>query len=183
LTGRIHHFLKSIGLHSRKADIYNELDIAGFGIKELKRLHDTIINIASSNQINYWIAIDKFFSDIETQYDAKLGFESMKDELITEIKTIKEEMEEKSENLKNQPFVGPIIMRLLNLGLNGNDIIKCTMIFHNIWKSFYSLKEIALGMIRSVEEMASSRTRTISDSKTIEILGMAREELSKLDLS
>jgi hypothetical protein len=74
-------------------------------------------------------------------------------------------------------------MRLLNLGLNGNDIIKCTMIFHNIWKSFYSLKEIALGMIRSVEEMASSRTRTISDSKTIEILGMAREELSKLDLS
>ena len=175
--------LKSIGLHSSKADVYNELDIAGFGIKELKRLHDTIINIASSKQISYWVAIGKFFSDIETQYDAKLGFEFTKDKLITEIKILKEEMEEKLENLRNQPFVGHIIMRLLNLGLNENDIIKCTMMFHNLWKSSYSIKEIALGVIRSVEEMASSRTRTISDSKTIEILGRAREELSKLDLS
>jgi hypothetical protein len=37
--------------------------------------------------------------------------------------------------------------------------------------------------IRAVEEMASNRTRTASDDKTIEILGRAREELSKLDLS
>jgi hypothetical protein len=74
-------------------------------------------------------------------------------------------------------------MRFLNLGLNENDIMNCTKIFHNLLKSSYSINKIALGTIRSVEEMASSSTRTTSDSKTIEILGRAREELSKLDSS
>lgn len=175
--------LKSISLHSSKADLYNELAIAGFGIKELKRLLDTIMNIAMANQISYWVAIGKFFRDIETQYDAKLGFESAKDKLITEINMLKEEREEMLENLRNQPFVGPIIMRFLALGLNENDIVKYAKIFPKIWKSSYSIKEIALGMIRAVEEMVSNRTRTASDDKTIEILGRAREELSKLDLS
>ena len=36
-------------------------------------------------------------------------------------------------------------------------------------------------MIKAVEKMASSRTS--SEDKTIEILGRAREELSRLDLS
>jgi len=183
LDGQNSSLLKSISLHSSKADLYNQLDIEGFGIKELKRLLDTIMNIATSNQISYWVAIDKFFSDIETQYDAKLGFESAKDKLITEINMLKEEREKMLENLRNQPLVGPIIMRFHALGLNENDIVEYTKIFPKIWKSSYSIIEIALGVIRAVEEMASNRTRTASNDKTIEILGRTKEELSKLDLS
>ena len=121
--------LKSIGSLSRKADLYNELELAGFGIKELKRLPDTIMAIARSNQINHWLAIDKFFNDIETQYDAKLGFESENDKLVTEIKMLEEERKKNLENLRNQPFIGPIVMGLLNLGLNETDILECAKIF------------------------------------------------------
>ena len=70
---------------------------------------------------------------------------------------------------------------LFNIGLNETDILECAKIYLSIWKSSYSIKDIALGMIKAVEKMASSRTN--GDDKTIEILGRAREELSRLDLS
>jgi uncharacterized protein (UPF0335 family) len=175
--------LKNINLHSKKADIYNELENAGFGIKELKRLLDTIINIAGSNKINYWFAINKFFKDIETQYDTKLGFESEIEKLVREIKNLKEEQEKNLENLRNQPFIGPIISGLLNLGLNETDIAQYAKIFPSLRKSSYSIKEVALGMIKTIEEMASSRARTTTDGKIIEILRLAIEKLSALDAS
>lgn len=175
--------LKSINLHSKKADIYNELENAGFGIKELKSLLDTIINIAGSNEINYWLAINKFFKDIETQYDTKLGFESEIEKLVREIKNLNEEREKNLENLRNQPFIGPIISGLLNLGLNETDIALCAKIFPSLRKSSYSIKEVALGMIKTIEEMAFSRARTTTDGKTIAILRWAIEKLSALDAS
>jgi hypothetical protein len=175
--------LKSISLHSKKADIYNELENAGFGIKELKMLLDTIIDIARSNEINYWLAINRFFKDIETQYDNKLGFESEIEKLVREIKNLKEKREKNLENLRNQPFIGPIISGLLNLGLNETDIAQCAKIFPSLWKSSYSIKEVALGMIKTIEEMASSRARTTTDGKIIEILRWAIEKLSALDAS
>jgi len=175
--------LKNINLHSKKADIYNELENAGFGIKELKRLLDTIIDIAESNEINYWLAINRFFKDIETQYDTKLGFESEMEKLVREIKKLKEEREKNLENLRNQPFIGPIISGLLNLGLNETDIAQCAKIFPSLWKNSYSIKEVALGMIKTIEEMASSRARTTTDGKIIEILRLAIEKLSALDAS
>ena len=175
--------LKSISLHAEKADIYNELENAGFGIKELKRLLDTIINIAGSNEINYWLAINKFFKDIETQYDTKLGYESEIEKLVREIKNLKEEREKNLENLRNQPFIGPIISGLLNLGLNETDIAQCVKIFPSLRKSSDSIKELALAMIKTIEEMASSRARTTTGGKTIEILRWAMEKLSALDAS
>jgi uncharacterized protein (UPF0335 family) len=175
--------LKNINLHSKKADIYNELENAGFGIKELKRLLDTIIDIAGSNEINYWLAINRFFKDIETQYDTKLGFESEIEKLVREIKKLKEEREKNLENLRNQPFIGPIISGLLNLGLNETDIAQYAKIFPSLRKSSYSIKEVALGMIKTIEEMASSRARTTTDGKIIEILRLAIEKLSALDAS
>jgi hypothetical protein len=61
--------------------VYNELANIGFGSKELIRLLRTILVIMNSNGIDHWLAVDKFLNDIETQYDAKLGFESEKERL------------------------------------------------------------------------------------------------------
>jgi hypothetical protein len=172
--------LKRISLHSSKADLYNELDVAGFGIAELRRLLDTITNIATSNQISHWVAIDKFFSDLD-QYDAKLGFESAKNRISTEIKLLDAEREKKLENLRNQPFIGPVIGGLLKLGLNDTDIIENTKKLYIILKSS-SIKDIALSTIEAVEEMATNHKRTATiDDEVIEILGRAKEELSRLD--
>ena len=74
------------------------------------------------------------------------------------------------------------MLDLINIGLNQTDIIKYAKIIRKLWKSSYSIKDVALVMIMLVDEMAISRTRTtIIDDETIEILERATEELSRLD--
>lgn len=173
--------LKKISFHSSKADLYNELDVAGFGVAELRRLLDTLTSISISNQMDQRVSTHKFFSDLD-QYDAKLGFESAKNKISTEIKRLDAEREKKLENLRNQPFIGPVIGGLLKLGLNDTDIIENTKILYNILKSS-SIKDIALSTVEAVEEMATNHKRTTTiDDEVIEILGRAKEELSRLDL-
>ena len=60
---------------------YNELEAMGFGLKELKLLWHTIREIAGANNILLGVAVQKFFNDINEQYDDKLGFESKVDKL------------------------------------------------------------------------------------------------------
>jgi hypothetical protein len=174
--------LKKISFHSSKADLYNELDVAGFGVAELRRLLDTLTSISISNQMDQRVSTHKFFSDLDTQYDAKLGFESAKNKISAEIKLLDAEREKKLENLRNQPFIGPVIGGLLKLGLNDTDIIENTKILYNILKTSSSIKDIALSTIEAVEEMATNHKRTTTiDDEVIEILGRAKEELSRLD--
>jgi hypothetical protein len=40
----------------------------GFDSSQLKTLLDKIIDIAISNGVNPWLAVNKFIEDIETQY-------------------------------------------------------------------------------------------------------------------
>ena len=47
----------------------------GVGFKELKSLCNIIKEIAVANQIPEKEAYNKFYADIEQQYDDKLGFE------------------------------------------------------------------------------------------------------------
>jgi hypothetical protein len=173
--------VQAISLHSSILNVYNELYNAGFGIEKLRRLHEKIMKIAESNQISTWAAVDKFFNDIDTQYDAKLGFEAEKDRLNTEIQTLKEKRKKELESLKEQPLIGPIILKLIQLGLTKDDILESSKMILNISKGPYSVKNIALGMIETIRAMVISRTRTSSGDRTIEILDKTREELSKLD--
>jgi hypothetical protein len=56
--------------------VYNELQNMGFGgLKELKLLKSTVLEISASNNIKPFSAVKKFFEDIKDQYDTKLGFE------------------------------------------------------------------------------------------------------------
>ena len=173
--------VRAISLHSSILNVYNELDNAGFGIEKLKGLHKIIKKIAESNQISTGAAVDKFFKDTETQYDAKLGFEVEMDRLKTEIQVLKEKRKKELESLREQPFIGPIILRLIQLGLTEDEMLESSKMLLNLFKGPYSVKDIALGMIETIRAMVISRTRTSSGDRTIEILDKTREELSKLD--
>jgi hypothetical protein len=66
--------------------VYNELCVMGFGLKELKLLRHTIREIADANNIPHdEEAVQKFFKDIEEQYDDKLGFEFKVEKLRDEV--------------------------------------------------------------------------------------------------
>jgi hypothetical protein len=56
--------------------VYDELRNMGFGgLKELKLLKSIVTEISTNNNIKPYLAVKKFFEDIEEQYDTKLGFE------------------------------------------------------------------------------------------------------------
>ena len=170
--------LQAISLHEDKLSVHNELDNIGCGSAKLKRLHDKIINITNSNNINYWLAVDKFFRDVETQYDSKLGLR--KEKLNTQIRILEEEREKGLENFRILPFVGPCISRLMQRGLTENDIVKFSEVYLNILNKSLSVHDMAYSMLKTVEVITTRDTGTTSDDKSMEILGILREELSKL---
>ena len=96
-------------------------------------------------------------------------------------RVLEEKRKKELERLRELPFVGPIFLRLIQLGLTEDEILESSKMLLNLFKGPYSVKNLALGMIETVRAMVISRTRTSSGDRTIEILDKTREELSKLD--
>ena len=71
--------------HSYSISIYRELEMMGMGIKHLKLLRHTIAEIATANNISQDKATEKFLSDVQKQYDDKLGFELELQNLKSEV--------------------------------------------------------------------------------------------------
>ncbi|MPZ08119.1 MAG: hypothetical protein GEU26_17175 [Nitrososphaeraceae archaeon] len=180
---------KAISRHSFNISVYDELERAGFGASNLSRLLHTILSITEANGISYWLAVDKFFKDIETQYDAKLGFEDEKERLEIRIKMHKEELDDTREKVRIQPFVGPTIWRLFQLGLSEKDIVKFGEVFHGILNRTFPVQEIAQGMIYTINVMKKTMTdtrctnTTASNEKNVEILNKAKNDLEELEFS
>jgi len=95
---------------------YDSLKNMGFGINELNFLYDTIQEIARENGIPATKAVSKFMSDVEEQYDKKIGFEHKL-----------EEMRKEQANLRRQtllnPLIEPALSKLTQSGLRDQDII------------------------------------------------------------
>ena len=183
---------RAINLHSENLSVYNELANIGFGSKELRILLHTILDITNSNGITQWLAVDKFFKDIETQYDAKLGFESKKESLNFEIQILKEEREKTLQILKAQPLLGPIVMGLLQRGLTENHILMVAEIYLSLLDKAYSAEDLAKGMIKTIDTMMMMtttttghhiKTTTTSSDKLKETLNKVRQDLSQLDFT
>ena len=90
-----------------------------------------LLDIAISNGINHWQAVNKFFEDVETQYNTKQGFELQIENLKSEIHELGKEREKELQRLKVQPYIGPVIIGLLQRGLTEPDIMKIADICHN----------------------------------------------------
>ena len=61
--------------HIYTISVYQELEKLGMGIKQLKVLLHTVKEIATANNISQDNATQKFLSDVQQQYDEKLGLE------------------------------------------------------------------------------------------------------------
>lgn len=103
---------------------------------------------------------------IETNFDAKLGFESEKESRILKIQTLKEEREKMLQIQSVQPFIGPIIVKLLQLGLTENDILKVGETYLNLLNRTFSLEDLAKGMIETIDTMTAMTTTTSSTKTT-----------------
>jgi len=113
-----------LNFNHQKLSQSDDLEQMGFGLKELKLLYNTINEIAEANNISADQSVQKFFKDVEDQYDDKLGFELKLDKLRSEISAVNRELNSSRAALLSQPLVGPALQRLFYRGVREQDIIE-----------------------------------------------------------
>ena len=120
---------QTVNSYRQRLSVYDELEQMGFGLKELKLLWHTINEIAEANNISSENAVQKFFKDVEEQYDDKLGFESKLDKLRSDAVYFNQELDSLRSRLSTQPLVGPALQRLFENGIKEQDIIELAIVF------------------------------------------------------
>ena len=110
-------------------NMYKSLEGMGFGLKELKILWYTIKEIAAANNISEDESLEKFYKDIEEQYDDKLGFESKVENLRAEANRLNQQLTKLRSELLMQPLLGPALAKLFQSGVKEQDIIDTAAIF------------------------------------------------------
>jgi hypothetical protein len=98
-----------------------ELENLGFGIKELKILYNTIIEISKENEINPKEAAQKFFSDMD-DYDDIVGFKKKVEELRKESSNLNMQIANNRIILSSQQYISTILQNLLSIGISEKDI-------------------------------------------------------------
>ncbi len=94
-----------------------------FGLKELKQLRYSLLEIAEVNNISIYDASSKFLKDLEDQYDTKLGFESKVKEKREELDKLNNQINFDRRMLQATPFIGPALSDLFKKGVSEQDII------------------------------------------------------------
>ena len=112
-----------INKHRLTLYFYHQLELMGFGLKEIKQLHNTILEITAANNISDDKAVLKFLKDVEEQYDNKLGFELKVDEKRNELDRLNNQIINFQYKLKITPFIGPVISSLFEKGVFEQDIL------------------------------------------------------------
>jgi hypothetical protein len=112
----------------RSLDALLELRHAGFELKELKQLKNTVSEIAAENNIEYDDAGKRFLEDIKKQYDNKLGFELKIKELETKLKKLEAEEPQYRDYLESKVIVSKSLPFLYRYGVTDEDIINMTSV-------------------------------------------------------
>jgi predicted nucleic acid-binding Zn-ribbon protein len=118
-----------IAMHNQVLSKYHFLETLGFGLNQLQYLWTTVNEIACENNIPPKEALTKFLSDVERQYNNKLGFESKLESLRNEVNKLNQEQVMIRAGLLSLPLVGPKLMKLTQSGVTEQDIINIAAIF------------------------------------------------------
>ncbi|WP_458743477.1 hypothetical protein [Candidatus Nitrosocosmicus sp. T] len=149
-------------------NIYNELLKIGFGLKELKQLHGTIVEVSLANKMKIDEAVSKFLKDIENQYDNKLGLETTINNLKYEKKKLEDEVPQYQWYLQLQGTVAPIIVHLNSNGVTNEDIISINQLV------------IAFKNTSFVDEISNQQGEGEGGSKMIDKSNRSNNEYWKL---
>jgi predicted nucleic acid-binding Zn-ribbon protein len=121
--------------HNQTLSIYDQLDGIGFGLRELKLLYHTIEEISAANNMPIGDAVKKFLKDIDDNYDDWLGFESKVQKLISEITTLTQQINKIRLLSSLHPVVGQALIRLVQNGVNEEEIIAIADLIKNDFSS------------------------------------------------
>jgi len=104
-----------------------ELENIGMGLKELKIIYKTIIELSNANNINPKEAIGKFFNDLN-EYDDIISFKKKVEDLKKDVATLNSQIANNRMILSAQQNIGPILHDLVRKGISEKDIIDINFI-------------------------------------------------------
>jgi hypothetical protein len=122
-------------------------------------LWNTVKEIARENNIPPKEAVTKFLSDVEHQYDNKLGFESKIESLRNEVNRLNQEQATLRSGLLLLPLVGPKLVKLTQSGVTEQDIINIAAVFEKYIagkdrQSFVSELEVYGGLKSAIQTLS-----------------------------
>jgi len=126
----------------------------------LQFLWTTVSEIALENNIKPEEAVTKFLSDVERQYNNKLGFESKLESLRNEVNNLRA-------TLLSFPIVGPKLMTLIQNGVTEPDIINIANIFEK-----YVARKDGQSFVSDLENYGSLKSAIQELSKQYEKMKM-----------
>ena len=95
----------------------------GFGLKELDFLVNTVKEIAVENGLETREAVSKFLSDVQEQYNMKVGFKQKLQNMREKVNKLAKEQEKLRTELLLSPVLRPTLLMLIQGGLSEQDII------------------------------------------------------------
>ena len=98
-----------------------ELENIGMGLKELKTIYKTIIEIAKTNNISPKEAIEQFFNDLD-EYDNIVSFKNRAKDLRNEVTALTIQINSNRMMHMSQQHIGGIFQNLLRKGISEKDI-------------------------------------------------------------
>jgi|SRR5215211_573055 len=104
-----------------------ELENIGMGLKELKTIYKTIIELSKANNINPKEAIEKFFNDLN-EYDDIISFKKKVEDLKKDVTSLNTQIANSRIILSAQQNIGPILHDLVRKGISEKDIIDINFI-------------------------------------------------------
>lgn len=153
LLEEIDSLQENLSYSTQSLNTYKELLERGLGLKELKQLLNTLIEISRANKIADWEALPRFLNDVEKQYDNKLGFESTLNNLKAKMEKLQAEVPEYKWYLKLQGVVSPTIIHLNRCGVTNEDILNINSLVLSFKNSNFiddlALRENGNGVIKN----------------------------------
>jgi hypothetical protein len=160
---------ETVNYHSQTISKYNLLESIDFGLKELTLLWNIVNEISDANHIPLEEVKLKFFTDIEEQYDKKLGFELKLEKLQAEANKINQELNRSRIELSTVRLVGPALSKLIQSGLKEQDIINIASIFETYF----------IGIDRQSSSLISELDRYGGLKSAIQKLSVERNQLDR----
>ena len=173
LTRTCNDLEQRINFHRQTLSVYNELEAIGFGLKELKLIWSTINEIAAANNISVHMAVQKFFQDIEEQYDDKLGFESKIENSRDEFNRLNQEVNRLRVASLAHPMIGGALSRLFIRGVREQDIIAAADLFER----YIGPGGIEAGIIESINSLITDLKKYGEIKRTLHQLNQEENKL------
>ncbi|MFB5601248.1 MAG: hypothetical protein ACE5SW_13605, partial [Nitrososphaeraceae archaeon] len=151
---------EDVDTNELKLSKLNQLEFLGFGLEELRHLHNILSEVTRENNISTRSAINKFFEDLK-DYDIIFGFQDKIKKQVEENKNLSIQISTGRSILLSQNYIGSILQNLLGKGITEKDIVDINAILSFSEHNYLGKDNLTQSLIQDLDKYRSIRHATI----------------------